>query len=382
MFLDCRGCNNSYIRSEVTYVNFMRDKEDADVHLLITRQRTGSGGNKFTLRFIGNQKHQGQNSTLTYVSAESDTEDEQRSGLVRYIKLGLVPYQTTSGVLDHLDIVYSPDENTQSESVVDPWNNWVFEIDFRSFFNGEQSRKSLFLNGGLEAQQITPEWKVRLSYNQNYNRQSFTDDDDGTTTVYISKGSSYNGFAVKSLTNHWSAGVFTEVSSSTRNNMSRSFSGSPAIEYSVFPYSDFTRREISFSYHLSAGFFDYRETTIYGKEQEMLIRHQLRSRIEFTQPWGDMEGRINGYAYLHDLNKNRLDVDLEFDVRVFRGLSVSMSGRYSWINDQLSIPAGDTKDAELLLNLRQQATSYSFGGSVGIEYSFGSIFNNTVNPRF
>ncbi|MGK7370516.1 MAG: hypothetical protein ACNS64_09890, partial [Candidatus Halalkalibacterium sp. M3_1C_030] len=133
---------------------------------------------------------------------------------------------------------------------------------------------------------------------------------------------------------------------------------------------------------VSSSYFDYDEITIFNKQSEFLIKPQIRSSMDFTQPWGEIEGRLNVSAFMHDLNKNRVDLRLEFDFRVFRGLELSIDGRYSLINDQLSIPKGDISDAEQLLNLRQQLTSYSFGGSIGIEYSFGSIYNNVVNPRF
>jgi len=47
----------------------------------------------------------------------------------------------------------------------------------------------------------------------------------------------------------------------------------------------------------------------------------------------------------------------------------------------LSIPAGGITDEEQLLNLREQLTSYSYEMRFGLQFSFGSIFNNVVNPR-
>ena len=58
-----------------------------------------------------------------------------------------------------------------------------------------------------------------------------------------------------------------------------------------------------------------------------------------------------------------------------------MSGEYALINDQLSLPAGGITDEEQLLNLREQSTSYSYEIRFGLQFSFGSIFNNVVNPR-
>jgi hypothetical protein len=52
------------------------------------------------------------------------------------------------------------------------------------------------------------------------------------------------------------------------------------------------------------------------------------------------------------------------------------------IHDQLYLPlAGATAD-EVLLNLQQLATSYSYYTAVGFSYTFGSAYNNVVNPRF
>jgi hypothetical protein len=59
-----------------------------------------------------------------------------------------------------------------------------------------------------------------------------------------------------------------------------------------------------------------------------------------------------------------------------------MDGSVSRIRDQLYLKAGDATDEEILLRRRQLATSYRYRFSVGVTYTFGSIFNNVVNPRF
>ncbi len=53
VFLECRPCDDDYVRTEITYVNYVRDRLEADVHIQSTRQRTGSGGNKYQLLFGG-----------------------------------------------------------------------------------------------------------------------------------------------------------------------------------------------------------------------------------------------------------------------------------------------------------------------------------------
>lgn len=380
VFLDCRGCNETYIRNEINFVNFVRDKEVAQVHLLITRQRTGSGGSEYTLRYLGSADFEGRNDTLKFTSLESDTQDEERQGLVKFIKIGLMPYLTRTGVINNLDVNYRQTRQVQTTESDDRWNNWVFELGVRSFFNGDDNRKSTFLSGGVNATRVTEQWKLRTGYDYNHNRRVI--DLGDSTRTFITENHRFDMLVVKSLGPHWSAGIFAEARNSTRDNLQIQLSGAPAIEYNVFPYSEYSQHEISFLYSLSGGYYDYSEITIFEKTEEYLFEQRLQSRLEFTQPWGQIEGRMTASTFLHDVNKNRLDVNLEFDIRVFRGLSVNLSGRYSWINNQLNIPAGDINDAERLLNLREQATSFSYGGSIGIEYTFGSIYNNVVNPRF
>jgi hypothetical protein len=69
-------------------------------------------------------------------------------------------------------------------------------------------------------------------------------------------------------------------------------------------------------------------------------------------------------------------------VRVFKGFSVSVFGEFSRTRDQVYLPRGAASTEEILLRQRQLATGYQYFVNFGISYSFGSIFNNIVNPRF
>ena len=44
VFLDCSSCDIQHIKTEITLVNYVRDRKEAQVHILITTQSTGSGG--------------------------------------------------------------------------------------------------------------------------------------------------------------------------------------------------------------------------------------------------------------------------------------------------------------------------------------------------
>ncbi|MDX1618613.1 MAG: hypothetical protein R3224_07485 [Balneolaceae bacterium] len=381
LFLDCRGCDESFIQEEIPFVNFVRDRKDADLHLLITRRFTGSGGREFTLRFVGQKRFEHQNDTLTYTSYQSDTEDLRRRGLVKRIKSGLLPYLADTGVINNLDISYTGrEEDRRQTDTTDKWNRWVFEIGVNAFLSGEETQSFIDIEGEIEARRITKNWKTEFEIDKGYNRQKFEDDD--ITDTFITQSTRFEGLIAKSLSPHWSVGLFSEALNSTRNNYKLRAGGAPAIEYNIFPYAEYAEREISFRYALLTTYNNYDEITIFNKTDELLLQQRLSAQMEFTQPWGEIESDVRAFAYTSDWSKNRFIFDLQFDFQITRGLSVRLFGRYSVINDQLNIPLSDLSEEERLLDLRERATSFDFRMFVGLEYTFGSIFSSIVNPRF
>src|SRR5688572_7804351 len=83
VFVDNCPCSLDYLRTEITYVDHVRDRADADVHLLFGYQGTGGGGTAFTIFFIGLRGFAGTADTLVYNSEASETEDQTRQGIVR-----------------------------------------------------------------------------------------------------------------------------------------------------------------------------------------------------------------------------------------------------------------------------------------------------------
>lgn len=70
------------------------------------------------------------------------------------------------------------------------------------------------------------------------------------------------------------------------------------------------------------------------------------------------------------------------NVRILKRLSLSLSGSFSSIHNQISLPRRGATDEEVLLRQRTLQTNYSYFAFASINYIFGSIFNNIVNPRF
>src|SRR2546428_4017950 len=92
VFLDCPDtfCDFDYYRTEITFVNWVRDRQFAQVHVLVTTQSTG-GGQKFTADFIGSERFAGPADTPPRISATSDTQDEIRPCPARTFRPRVIP---------------------------------------------------------------------------------------------------------------------------------------------------------------------------------------------------------------------------------------------------------------------------------------------------
>ncbi len=386
VFIDCGFCDENYIRTEIAFVNYVRDRHQADVHVLITTQPTGGGGREYTLTFIGQNLARGVHDTLTFTTKQSDTQDMIRSALVHYLKIGLARYVARTPLAEYLTIGYK--KPTTAAEVVDRWDYWTFSVNMNSNLNGQQATRLLFLNGGLSARRITHEWKLRFSFNANYNESTFKYEiptGTGTETREIksfSRGRNVNALVVKSITDHWSVGGFASAFSSTFLNTKHAWNVAPAVEYNLFPYSESTRQQLRFLYRVGYHNVSYYEETIFDKTFETLSNQSLSISLDLKQPWGSINASVEGSHYLHDFKKKRVSVFAGLSLRLLEGLSLNLFGNYSRLNDQLALRKGRASQEEVLLQRRQLATNYSYWGFIGLSYTFGSIYNNIVNPRF
>src|SRR5436190_5940819 len=83
VFLDCNRCHDNYLTENVAFVDYVRDRTVADLHVLVTTQETGGGGLQWTVAFIGQSRYDGQNRTLTFNTLHDATSDEQRKEFAR-----------------------------------------------------------------------------------------------------------------------------------------------------------------------------------------------------------------------------------------------------------------------------------------------------------
>jgi hypothetical protein len=378
LFLDCSSCDLSFTRQEIPWVNYVRQVQDAQVYVLVTRQNSGNGGNMYTYIFHGLDKFAGMDDTLTYISNPHDTSVEIREKRTNLLKAGLIRFASRTSVINEIEISHS--EAIAQEEVVDRWRNWVFEIQTSPRYNAEEHYKRLEFENSLRITKVTPDIKLEIDLDQRYTKQRFIE--EGMDTTYIRSHNSMDNLFVKSLGDHWSAGLRWEITSSSSQNYDLNTIIMPSIEYNLFPYSEATHRQMRFLYSIGYQYSNYTDTTIYNKISENLSGHQIQVAYEVQKKWGSIYLAVRGLNYFHDFSKNMLAADLWARVRIFKGLSIFMNIEAAHINDQLSLRKGELSEAERLLRLREQATVYQVETRIGLTYTFGSIYNNVVNPRF
>ena len=382
VFLDCEDCYADFLRTEVAFVDYVRDRNEADLHVLISEARTASGGVEHTLDFTGLQRYDKLTYTLKTATTSSDTDDVIRRQLAAALRVGLLRVLTNEAVPPELQVTVRLGTEEQRPAVVgDRWNNWVFSLRGSASFQGEESSRERQLGASMSADRITPDWKISFGAELDHEREEF-DLDEETPVAVERREQDFMWQVVKGLGEHWSAGAMGEVESSTFDNMKLAIVAAPAIEYNVFPYSQYTRRQLRALYAVGVGSYNYFEETIYGKTEETLPLHELSLTLEQRERWGSLQARVEWSQYLHDLSKNRLELDGEVSIRIARGFSVAVQGSGSRLRDQLSLPLRGATDEEVLLRLRQLESRYEYEFSFSLTYTFGSIFSSIVNPRF
>jgi hypothetical protein len=378
IYLDCSRCDRDYIRTEIDWINYVRDRKEADVHILGTVQRTGSNGWEYTFEFIGKNKFSDITHTLKYVSSCTATWDEVRKGYVDVLKRGLLPFILRTPLYEHITFGFK--RIFKPTSVKDKWNFWVFNVGISGSVSGEKKQNFQSIRGNFSANRVTPELKMRFGLSGNFNESHF--DINGDSITSTSERKNVGGMIVKSIGDHWGVGGWVNWRSSTYNNLKGEFFTAPAVEYNFFPYTESTRRQLRCLYRIGYNYSQYIEETIYDKTQENLLSQALSVTFEMKEPWGVASTFIAGSHYFHDLSKNKLELGGRLSLRLIKGLSLNVSGSYARIHDQLSLPKSGASLDEILLQRKELETDYGYHISLGFNYTFGSVYSNVVNPRF
>ncbi|MBC3789042.1 hypothetical protein [Spirosoma utsteinense] len=383
LFLNCQNvnCFDDYVRTQLSFFDFVRDRQLCDIEILTTQQTTGASGSEYTLTLLGQNRQQGLIDTLRFTTRQTDTDAMIRQRFVQSLRLGLVRFMTRTSFMQQVLVTFpkrkaEPDDKPKR----DPWHFWVFILSANASANGESNHKYLSLNEDVKINRVTLASKFNFDayYNTTRNRYDVNEQTIDVKNIEFGLSALY----VRSLSEHWSVGGLYKGYHSIYQNMAFSQSVSPALEYNLFPNSEVTRRQFRWIYQIGLRSLSYIDSTVYNKTAETLPFQQLTGIFAMTEPWGSLNASIAGYQFLHDLSKNRLTFQTTVSWRILEGLMLQLNGEVSLINNQISLAKEIGDPNQFLLGGRQLPTRFNYSSSVGLSFTFGSINNAAVNPRF
>jgi hypothetical protein len=391
VFLDCQGgvpCDRNHFRTEITFVNWALDREDADVHVIATSEDVGGGGEQIILDFLGRGTMSALTDRLTYTARGSDVQAETRDGLTQVLRLGLMRYAVESGLAPSFDLEFTGVDTETGEGVDDPaearfdrWNYWTFRVGLSGDVDIRETSTSIEFDPSFSAERITEDWKLGFQA-EIYAERNRRELSEGREVRDDRDEWEIETIVVRSVSNHLSMGVEFDGESSVSQNQNARVDFSPAVEYNYFPYSMANRRQLTVQYSTGVQYSDYREETIFNLSTELRPQHELNARYNAREAWGDAGVGINYSQYLHDLGLYQAEMEGDVSVRITRGLNLDFSGSTSWVNDEIHIPLSDISDEDILLGRQNLPSSYRYTARVGLSYRWGSPFTNIVNTRF
>jgi hypothetical protein len=397
VFLDCQSgmnCDFDHFRTEIPFVSWVRDRSDADVHVVFTSTDSGAGGRRYTMDFVGLQDLRGLQDALTYTSLGTDVRAEVVDGLTRTLELGLLRYAVQTGQGRYFQVGYTGTTSnngglgedgdasrSQAPALYDPWNFWTFRFGGSGNMNVEERKSDWRFNPSAGADRVTESWKVNLSLWANLRRERI-ELSDGRVVRNDRDSWRTSALIVRSVTDRVSVGFDSGAGNSVQNNQRVRLSLAPAVEWNYFPYMEATRRQLIAHYAAGVEYSNYREETIYGVMDEMVPQHRVALQYRAREEWGNAGVGFETAQYLHDASLYSLGFNGDLNYRILRGLELSLSGSASLVNDQIYLPATSLSDEDILLGRASLPTGYDYQASVGINYRWGSSFANVVNNRF
>lgn len=376
-------CDRDFLLTELPYVLWTQDRFDAEAHVLITRLTTGAGGSEYTYTVIGQGRFAGRTDTLSTTSPPNSSDDAERRELARVLQIGLAPFVLRTQAGPRLSVTVAPGADGARSALAgvrDPWNFWVYRLRANGNVGAETREQNYSLDGSFSASRITEAWKTVIEANYGYRSNTF-ELDSGSLSFDIRRVDLETSL-IRSVSDHWSVGTGTTLSVDEFRNQKFAAELLLGAEWNYFPWMEATSRQLTVAGILGARRFDYGEETIYGRLSETRAVASLEVAAESRQPWGSLFADIEHSRYLHDTNVYSASFTARVDIRVSRGVSVNFGGNAERVNDQLYLPRGDADDQEVLTRQRALATAYRVNFRAGVSFTFGSIFNTVVNPRF
>ena len=381
IFYDCNAwsCNETFIKQNLPEVEFVRDRNFADVHILIVSETNGSGGQTYHIDFIGQNNFKDIQEKLSFSTGTDTTQEQLREKLLKYLELGLMKFWLKNGMADKISLqIQSSSQEEKTEK--DKWNNWVFGIGANGYFSGTSNTGNMQWGGYLSAKQIKEKNKftLHLNYNKSNSTYKYNEMDIKSEKEFFS----LQAAEILGINQHWSYGFFTRFDRSKYSNYKFATELYAGLEYNFFPYKESSKKSLTLGVKTGVLYNKYFEQTVYNKTKETLYRSQAFLNGKIVKKWGNIHAGLQYKTYMHDLDLNSMGFSFGTNLRIAKGLNYHTYAYYGINHDQINIAAGNLSLEETLLAQKELQSGYQYYAMMGLSYSFGSIYNTIVNPRF
>lgn len=379
LYVDCSFCSLDYLRQHLPYLEYVRGRQLADVHLIASQWPTAARGKEVRYELIGQGRFAGLADSLRFVLPLNASENEQNEQLASEMENALIPFLAQTSLRQYLNVAYRQ-EKEASAATSDPWKNWVFTLSASGRYRQEAAFRSSSLRSNVTIRKVTPDIRLQAYNYLGWDENLFETEDGQVRSISRELYSSI--VAIRSISNHWSCGGEVEFRSSFFDNLNFQNRYWAALEYNLFPYSESSRRQLRFSSELGYDYRHYNDTTIYNKIREGFMAFDLQLALELKEKWGEASSYVEMATFLNDPSRYELSLWAGLNLNLFQGLTLDLGCDLSFIRNQVGLPQSGLTKEEVLLQQRRQATNFRLASSLGFSYTFGSIYNNVVNPRF
>lgn len=389
IYVDCReGCDVTFLKTEITIVDFVIDRTAADAHVIITSQPVGSGGKDYQLNFYGQKAYKNYIDTLHFITQPNAADAEIRQNLLQYLMLGFAPLIAKTSFAFEVKISMKGKDTTSEVADTvktrDKWNYWAYNAGLKGEFNSDQVYKTNIVSSQFSANRTTDKLKVSFSAYGSLNNTTYNYSEGDSITTYLVKNREFGFFheLVKSLGPHWSIGYQADFSNNTFTNIKSRLYFKPAIEYNVFNFKDVNNSFLVIRYGVDITNNHYYDTTIFDKISETIYGQKLSVTLTFNKKWGTVNTGIHYRDFFKNPKLNSMGVSTYADIKISGSFSFFVNINAAIIHDQINLVRSGATEQEVLTRKRQVASNFNYNTSFGINFRFGSILNNFVNSRF
>lgn len=409
LFLSCpQTCFEPYLKQELSYFDIVRDRHEADFTVLVIRQRAAGGGERITLTLYLETRAAPDAPTPRGAPVRARRDDDGHlDGLDSlrvahkrelYSPPGATAEQTRRLLLGAvLSALFAELVDTEHEAAFsvglkrrggvslstldDPWDYWTIAPATQGNIELGRGFHFILVDSSLTFRRITDTDKIRVrgSYSRQLSQFRLENGSNVRGDVYTWGA---RALYARSLGQRWALGSAGTIAAKEYENLKAHTHFGPVLELNIFPYVRNASEQLRAAYQAGVWTNWYFEPNVSGKTREILPYQALTLIADMNQRWGTVQLALQLNSFVNEPKLARLAGTAGLNLQLFEGMALNLVGNAAWIGDQISLRQRPLTDVELLLGTAQQATNYSVTFEFGFSYTFGSVHNTIVNPRF